>query len=163
MAFVVLLAAALPVGATMYQKFGVKHVTVTTAKKGGPSAITFTLTNLKGPAMWVTSVSSPLSNTAMMDYDANMHLPASHMVATISVKVRPGQTVVFSYQGQGAMLGSVSKTLQVGSHVTISFAWHSSSYPITQHETLKALVVKAKPKIYFGGSSGGSMPGMNMG
>jgi copper(I)-binding protein len=160
---VLLLTAPFSVGATMHQKFGVKHVTVTTAKKGSPSAITFTLTNFKGPPMWVTSVSSPLSNSAMMDYDANMTLPSSHMVATHAVKVRSGASVVFSYEGQGAMLGSVSKALKAGGHITISFAWHSSAYPVTQNETLEALVVKAKHKIYFGRSSSGSMPGMNMG
>jgi copper(I)-binding protein len=160
---VALLSAPFLAGATTIQKFGVKHVTVTTAKKGSPSAITFTLTNFKGPAMWVTSVSSPLSNSAMMDYDANMTLPTSHMVATHSVKVRSGQAVVFSYEGQGAMLGSVSKALKVGGHITISFAWHSSAYPLPHHQNLTALVVKAKPKIYFGRSSNGSMPGMNMG
>jgi copper(I)-binding protein len=147
----------------MYQKYGVKHVTVTTAKKGQPSAVTFTLSNQGGPTMWVTAVSSPVSQTAMMDYDANMALPASHMVATRSVKVRAGESVVFSYQGQGAMLGSVTKTLKAGSHIKISFAWHSSAYPITRYQTLEALVVKAKHKIYFGRSSNGSMPGMNMG
>jgi copper(I)-binding protein len=147
----------------MYQKFGVRHPTVTTAKKGQPSAVTFTLTNKGGPTMWVTAVSSPLSRSAMMDYDANMMLPASHMVVTRSVKVRPGESVVFSYQGQGAMLGSVTKTLKAGSLVKISFAWHSSAYPITRNQTLEALVVKAKHKIYFGRSSSGSMPGMNMG
>jgi copper(I)-binding protein len=160
---VVLLYASFSAGATMNQKFAVKNVTVTTAKKGSPSAITFTLQNIKGPTAWVTSVSSPLSNTAMMDYDANMTLPASHMIATHSVKVRSGKSVVFSYEGQGAMLGSVSRTLKAGAHITISFEWHSSAYPETQNKTLEALVVKAKHKIYFGRSSSGSMPGMNMG
>jgi copper(I)-binding protein len=160
---VLLLTAPFTAGATMYQKFGVKHVTVTTAKKGSPSAITFTLTNFKGPTMYVTSVSSPLSNSAMMDYDANMLLPTSHMVATPSVKVHSGQSVKFSYEGQGAMLGSVSKRLTVGSHIMISFNWHSSAYPGNQNQTLTALVVKAKPTIYFGRSNTGSMPGMNMG
>ena len=150
-------------GATASQAFAFKHVTVSAARRGKPSAVSFILTNKRGPAMWVTAVTSPLSNSAMMDYDANMTLSSSHMVATPSVEVRSGKSVVFSYEGQGAMLGSVSKTLKVGSLVKITVAWHSSAYPITQYQTVQALVVKAKPKIYFGGSSDGSMPGMNMG
>lgn len=147
----------------MKQEFAFKRVTVTVAKKGRPSAVAFTLTNEKGPTMWVTSVTSGVSSSAMMDYDANMKLPSSHMIATTSVKVRPGQTVVFSYVGQGAMLGPVAKSLKAGTFVTITVAWHSSAYPITHYQKVQALVVKTKHKIYFGGSSNGSMPGMDMG
>jgi copper(I)-binding protein len=161
--FTFLLGAASSTGASTVESIGIKHVTVTAAKKGHPAAVCFTLTNKSGSTIWVTSVSSPLSPTDMIDYDANMMVSSSHMVATPSVKVRVGHSIVFSLRGQGAMLGSISKTLRVGTLIPLSLGWHSKTQPLPSHFTFSALVVKARKKIYFGRSSDGSMPGMNMG
>lgn len=151
------------VGASTGESIAVKHATVTLAKKGHPSAVSFTLTNQAGSTIWITEVSSPLSTMGMIDYDPDMTVKASHMISVSSIKVRAGHTVTFSLQGRGAMLGAISKNLKTGTRIRIVLGWHSKASPATTQFTFRALVVKAPQKIYFGGSSSGSMPGMNMG
>ena len=160
---VILMGPVTAVGASTGESIAVKHATVTLAKKGHPSAVSFTLTNEAGSTIWITEVSSPLSTSGMIDYDPDMTVKASHMIAVSSIKVRVGHTVTFSLQGQGAMLGSISKTLKAGTRIRIVLGWHSKTSSSTTQFTFRALVVKAPQKIYFGGSSNGSMPGMNMG
>ena len=150
-------------GASTGHSIVIKRATVTAAKKGRPSAVRFTLTNDLRSTIWITSVSSPLSSSDMIDFDPNMKVKASHMVAAAYVKVRVGHTVTFSFEGQGAMLGSLSKTLRAGTVIPLTLAWHSKARPNTVYRVFSALVVKTREKIYFGGASNGSMPGMNMG
>jgi copper(I)-binding protein len=141
----------------------IKGATVTSAKKGRPCAISFTLTNEAGSTIWITEVSSPFSNTYMMDKDANMTLKSSRMLAVASIKVKVGHSVTFSLHGQGAMLGSILKTFKAGTTVPLEVGWHSKSRPLTTLLPFTARVVKAPTKLYFGESSNGSMPGMDMG
>lgn len=143
-------------------KVVVTHATVTTAKKGHSSAISFELSNNTAAKIWLTFVSSPLSPSDMIDYDKNMTAKSSHMIAEPSIKVLAGHTLTLSFRGQGAMLGSISQNFKVGSTVPLTLGWHSTAHPLTTLVTFSALVVKPAKKIYFG-SSNGSMAGMQMG
>jgi copper(I)-binding protein len=98
----------------------------------------------------------------MLDYDSNMTKSGSHMVAASSIKVKSGHSLTLGLKGEGAMLGSLSKALKVGSEVPLTLGWHSKSKPITTLQGFNARVVKGPKKIYFGGSPNGSMPGMDM-
>lgn len=141
----------------------IEHATVTTAKKDRASAVRFTLTNDLRSTIWITSVSSPLAASDMIDFDPNMKVKTSHMVAAAYVKVGVGDTITFSFEGQGAMLGSLSRALRAGNTIPLTLGWHSKAHPSTVYRVFSALVVKPSQKIYFGGASNGSMPGMNMG
>jgi len=150
-------------GASSNHSIVIKRATVTAAKKGRASAVRFTLTNELESTIWITSVSSPLAASDMIDFDPNMKVKTSHMVAAAYVKVRVGHTVIFSFEGQGAMLGTLSRALQAGNVIPLTLGWHSKQHPRTVYRVFSALVVKPSEKIYIGGSSNGSMPGMTMG
>jgi copper(I)-binding protein len=161
--FALFAGSAVNAGAATKESIVIKAATITAAKKGRPCAISFTLSNEAGSTISITEVSSPFSNMYMMDKDANMTLKSSRMVAVASIKVKVGHSVTFSLHGLGAMLGSILKTFKVGTSVPLEVGWHSKSHPLTTLIPFSALVVKAPPKLYFGGSSNGSMPGMDMG
>ena len=150
-------------GASAKPSLVIKGATVTSAKKGHATAVSLTLTNETSTTVWITSVTSSFSPTYMMDYDANMLKRSSDMVAVSSIKVKEGRSVTLSLHGEGAMLGSLSRALKVGSEIPLVLGWHSKSRPITAHLNFLARVVKGPKKLYFGGSANGSMPGMNMG
>ncbi len=157
------LGPAASAGAATSHSIVIQHATVTTAKKGRASAVRFTLTNDLRSTIWITSVSSPLASSDMIDFDPNMKVKTSHMVAAAYVEVRVGHTVTFSFEGQGAMLGSLHHALSAGATIPLTLGWHSTAHPSTVYRVFSALVVKPSQKIYFGGASNGSMPGMNMG
>jgi copper(I)-binding protein len=150
-------------GASTKTPLLVKGATVTSAKKGHATAVSLTLTNETSATVWITSVTSSLSSSYMMDYDANMMNRSSDMVAVSSIKVKGGHSVTLSLQGEGAMLGSLSRALKVGTEIPLVLGWHSKSRPITVHLDFVARVVKGPKRLYFDGAANGSMPGMNMG
>jgi copper(I)-binding protein len=137
----------------------IKDATLTVANKGGPSAISLKLTNTSDVTLLITSLSSPLSPSDMIDYDANMTLKSSDMIVDSKIKVRAGHTVTLGWYGQGAMLGSISKNFRKGMKVPLTITWHTTSNRFTRHLTFEAVVVKPAKTIYFGGS----MSGMGMG
>jgi copper(I)-binding protein len=147
-------------GASNASKVVVTHATVTTAKKGHSSAISFELSNNTSAKIWLTFVSSPLSPWEMIDYDKNMTVKSSQMIAESSIKVLAGHALTLSFRGQGAMLGSISQNFKAGSTVPLTLGWHSKAHPLTTLVTFSALVVKPAKKIYFGTMSAGSMKGM---
>ena len=147
-------------GASNASKVVVTHATVTTAKKGYPSAIFFELSNNTSAKIWLTFVSSPLSPSDMIDYDKNMTVKSSKMIAESSIKVLAGHSLTLSFRGQGAMLGSISQNFKAGSTVPLTLGWHSKAHPLTTLVTFSALVVKPAKKIYFGTMSAVSMLGM---
>jgi copper(I)-binding protein len=147
-------------GASNASKVMVTHATLTTAKKGHSSAISFELSNNTSAKIWLTFVSSPLSPWEMIDYDKNMTVKSSQMIAESSIKVLAGHSLTLSFRGQGAMLGSISQNFKAGSTVPLTLGWHSKAHPLTTLVTFSALVVKPAKKIYFGTMSAGSMKGM---
>ncbi len=157
------LGAAGVSGASNASKVVVTNATVTTAKKGHSSAISFVLSNNTLAKIWLTFVSSPLSPSDMIDYDRNMTVKSSQMIAEPSIKVFAGHSLTLSFRGQGAMLGSITQNFKVGSTVSLTLGWHSSAHPLTTLVTFSAVVVKPAKKIYFGTMSAGSMQGMQMG
>lgn len=146
-------------GATGVNSIVIKDATLTTADKGGPSAISLKLTNTSDVTIWITSVSSPLAPSDMIDYDANMTVKSSDMIVDSKIKVRAGHTVALGWHGQGAMLGSISKNFRKGMKVPLTITWRTTSISRTRHLTFEAVVVKPSKTIYFGGS----MSGMSMG
>src|ERR1700689_3665423 len=71
----------------------IKDATLTAAHKGGPSAISLKLTNTSDVTIWITSLSSPLAPSDMIDYDANMTLKSSDMIVDSKIKGRAGPSV----------------------------------------------------------------------
>jgi len=139
-------------GATNVSPISIKDATVTAANKGGPSAISFKLTNTSSSTIWITSVSSPLAPSDMIDYDANMTLKSSDMIVDAKIKVRAGHSVSLGWRGQGAMLALITKNFRKGMTVPLTIAWRTVSNSDTQHRTFEAVVVKPSKTIYFGGS-----------
>jgi copper(I)-binding protein len=154
-----LLMASVASGASSARAILIKDATLTAAHKGGPSAISLKLTNASDETIWITSLSSPLAPSDMIDYDANMTLKSSDMIVDSKIKVRAGHTVTLGWYGQGAMLGSISKDFQKGMKVSLTMTWHTVSSSRTRRLTFEAVVVKPSKTIYFGGS----MSGMDMG
>jgi copper(I)-binding protein len=154
----VIMASAVS-GATGVSVIVIKDATLTAANKGEPSAISLKLTNTSDKTIWITSVSSPLAPSDMIDYDTNMTLKSSDMLVDSKIKVRAEHTVALGWQGQGAMLGSISKKFRKGMKVPLTITWHATSDSLTRHVTFEAVVVKPSKTIYFGSS----MSGMDMG
>jgi copper(I)-binding protein len=150
-------------GASNAAKVVISHATVTTAKKGRSSAISFELSNTTKAEIWLTFVSSPLSPSDMIDYDKNMTVKSSHMIVEPFITVLAGHSVTLSFRGQGAMLGSISKNFKVRTMIPLTLGWHSKAHPLTTLVAFSALVVKPARKIYFGSMSNGSTSGMSMG
>jgi copper(I)-binding protein len=146
-------------GATGVSSIVIKDATLTAAHKGAPSAISLKLTNTSDVTIWITSVSSPLSPSDMIDYDTNMTVKSSDMLVDSKIKVRAGHTISLGWHGQGAMLGSVAKSFRKGMKVPLTIAWHTTSNSVSQHLSFEAVVVKPSTTIYFGSS----MSGMDMG
>jgi copper(I)-binding protein len=142
-------------GASAVSPFTIKDATVTAANKGGPSAISFTLTDTSNVTIWITSVTSALAPSDMIDYDANMTLKSSDMIVDTKIKVRAGHSVALGWHGQGAMLDSISKNFRKGMTVPLTVAWHTAANARTQRRTFDAVVVKPSKTIYFGGSMSG--------
>jgi copper(I)-binding protein len=146
-------------GATAVSPIVIKDATLTAANKGALSAISLKLTNTSDKTIWITSVSSPLAPSDMIDYDTNMTAKSSDMLVDSKIKVRAGHTITLGWYGQGAMLSSISKKFRKGMKVPLIIAWHTTSKSFTHHLTFEAVVVKPSKTIYFGSS----MAGMDMG
>jgi copper(I)-binding protein len=157
-ALAILTAPALS-GASTSSPIVIKDATLTTANKGDPSAISLKLTNTSDVTIWITSVSSPLAPSDMIDYDTNMTSKSSDMLVDSKIKVRAGHTIALGWHGEGAMLGSISEKFRKGMKVPLTIAWHTASNSFTRHVTFEAVVVKPSQTIYFGSS----MSGMDMG
>lgn len=146
-------------GATGVSPIVVKDATLTAAHKGGLSAISLKLTNTSDVTIWITSVTSPLAPSDMIDYDTNMTEKSSDMLVDSKIKVRAGHTLALGWHGQGAMLGSITKSFRKGLKVPLTITWHTTAHSQARHVTFEAVVVKPYTTIYFGSS----MSGMDMG
>ena len=142
-----------PIASAGSRGLAVSHVTVTAATARGDSAVVMSLTNDTSGPISLISVTSPRSQSSMIDYDTNMCQGNHAMMMLANILISGGLTQKLGYSYQGAMLRELKVPLVKGQSIPLVIRW--SNFQKSRVMTVEAKVVAPPRYLNFGMSSMG--------
>lgn len=134
---------ATPAGAVEIHHVIISHVTVTSAKAEGESAVVLSIDNTSKGPISLLSITSPDSRMSMIYFDTNMCQGNHAMIWLTNILIMRGHVQKLGYQYQGAMISKLRQPLLKGSTVPLRITW--SDFQKAHTVTVEAKVV-APPK-----------------
>lgn len=119
----------------------VQAATVTSAPRGGSSAVSLTLRNTTSHEIVLQSVTSPTTLHSMLEFDVNMCAGDTSMAPLPNIVVTPHSSQTLSTSGVGVMLMDARSPLVVGTTVPLNVSISEAGSP-SLHFTLRARVVR---------------------
>jgi copper(I)-binding protein len=126
-------------------------VTVTAAKFSGNSAVSMTIENISNGPISLLSVTSPDTQSSMIDYDTNMCQGNHAMMMLANIFISSGHTQKLGYKYQGAMLRHMKMKTVSGESIPVVITW--TNFKSAHTVTIHAKVVDPPRHLDFGMSS----------